>query len=146
MKNMSGFGEINLRRLQIFSQNHGRGNIVAWKKSRQRLFKVINGDAFFPLKVWPRDIVRNFWCKPMRDKQVFLLFIFFIGNGGSPMIIAEWIISSLFERPEKEIKRRLYQLSWINENRKKKEHIWYYFDLMQKRQMYLSGNEKNERQ
>ena len=142
---MSGFGEISLRELQFFSQNRTRGSIIAWKKDRHQLFEVINGDAFFPLKVWPRNIIRNFWCKPMRDKQVFSLFIFFIGNGGSPIIIAEWIISSLFGRPEKEIKKRLCQLSWINENRRNKEHIWYYFDLMHKRQLYLSGNVKCER-
>lgn len=136
------FGEFCFSELQKTSQKYNGGGYVVWKKERRMLYQIIEGDAFFPLKIWPRNVIRMFWCKPMRDKEAFAFFMFFVGNGGSPIIAAEWIISSLFGRSEKEIKKRLYQLCWINDNRRKKEHSWFYYNLVHRRHFYLSGDIK----
>ena len=32
--------------------------------------------------------------KPISDKDTFKLLLFFIGNGGSPDVIGEWIMTS----------------------------------------------------
>ena len=40
----------------------------------------LNGNAFFPLKLWPRDMQAGFWKKPMGDTETFKLALFFIGN------------------------------------------------------------------
>lgn len=35
-------------------------------QERTELFKVINGDAFFPIKTWQEDMRETFWQKPNR--------------------------------------------------------------------------------
>jgi len=59
---------------------------------RRELFKDINGNAFFPLKRWPKDIQSIFWRKPMGDMETFRLALFLIGNGCAPLLITEWIL------------------------------------------------------
>ena len=50
---------------------------------------------FFTLcKYAPRKYVTMFWKKPINDRETFELFLFFIGNGGSPRTIGEWILTS----------------------------------------------------
>ena len=139
---MAEYNGINFDELQNISKKYNTGSVTAWKINRQNLFQVINGNAFFPLKVWPKAITRAFWSKPLSDMQSFSFFVFFIGNGGSPYIAAEWIVSSLFGRPATQIRKSLYQINWINRNIQRKKHSWFYFDIMGKRQCYLSGNAK----
>ena len=50
-------------------------------EKRKELFKFINGDAFFPLSSWPRDMQLIFWKRPISDEESFKLLLFFIGNG-----------------------------------------------------------------
>lgn len=140
---MAEYDGIGFDELGKISKKYNAGSITAWKTKRTNLFEVINGDAFFPLKVWPKAMIRAFWCKPLSDIGVFSFFVFFIGNGGSPYVAAEWIVSSLFGMPATQIRKRLYQINWINRNRHKKAHAWFYFDIMAKRQCYLSGNAKS---
>ena len=53
----------------------------------KELFKFINGDAFFPLSCWQKDMQLIFWKKPMGDEESFKLLLFFIGNRvGSTLI------------------------------------------------------------
>ena len=51
-------------------------------QERKELYKFINGEAFFPLRSWPKDMQLIFWKKPMGDEESFKLLLFFIGNGG----------------------------------------------------------------
>ena len=58
---------------------------------RQRdLLKGLNGNTFFPLKLWPRDMQAVFWKKPMGDTKTFKLVLFFIGNGCALLLFTEW--------------------------------------------------------
>ena len=72
---------------------------------RLDLFNVINGDAFFPLQVWPQDMKRIFWSKPQSDLETFKLMLFAVGNGGSPFLISEWILLAQSWAPDKAEKR-----------------------------------------
>ena len=65
-------------------------------QERKELFKFINGDAFFPLSFWPKDMQLIFWKKPMGDEESFKLLLFFIGNGGGPTLISRWIMLAQF--------------------------------------------------
>ena len=61
---------------------------------RTFLLEYINGDIFYPINLWPMKLQSIFWNKPIGDKETFVLFLFFIGNGGSPHVITEWILTS----------------------------------------------------
>jgi len=55
---------------------------------RRELMKIIHGDAFFPLKSWPKEMKLFFWKKKtMKDEETFKLLLFLIGNGCSPDLI-----------------------------------------------------------
>ena len=53
-------------------------NIV---EKRRELYHLLNGDAFYPSKNWPKDTLSIFWKKPIGDLDTFKLMLFFIGNG-----------------------------------------------------------------
>ena len=59
---------------------------------RMDLLKDLNRNAFFPLKLWPRDMQTVFWKKPIRDTETFKLVLFFNGNGCAPQLYTEWIL------------------------------------------------------
>jgi len=63
---------------------------------RTKLFKVINGDAFFPWKEWPLVPRLCFWIKPLSDEVSFNMMLFLIGNGLDPRLAAEWVMLSQF--------------------------------------------------
>jgi len=59
---------------------------------RKETMTIIDGDAFFPLKSWPKDMKLIFWKKPMKDEETFKLVLFLIGNGCSPALTRRWIV------------------------------------------------------
>ena len=61
-------------------------------EERRQLTRVIDGDAFFPLKSWPKEMRLIFWRKPMGDTETFKLVLFLIGNGCEPTLIRRWIM------------------------------------------------------
>jgi len=63
---------------------------------RTKLFKFINGDAFFPLKEWPLALRLCFCTKPPSDEDSFKMMLFLIGNGLAPRLAAEWVMLSQF--------------------------------------------------
>ena len=65
-------------------------------EKRRDLLKIINGDMFYSISLWPRDIKRLFWNKPISDKDTFKLLIFFVENGCPPWLAEEWILTSTF--------------------------------------------------
>ena len=54
----------------------------------KELFTYINGEAFFPLSCWQKDMQLIFWKKSMGDEESFKLLLFFIGNGVRPTLIS----------------------------------------------------------
>ena len=53
----------------------------------RRKARIIDGDAFFPLKSWPKEMRLIFWRKPIGDTETFKLALFLIGNGCEPRLI-----------------------------------------------------------
>ena len=70
---------------------------ASWRERRHHLYATINGEAFFPLNTWPNNMKKVLWQRPMEDKDVFKFFVFFVGNGGSHFLAAEWVVSTLHQ-------------------------------------------------
>ena len=68
---------------------------------RRELFGIINGDAFFPLSSWPRDLRLAFWKKPFGDRETIKHMLFYLGNGCSTSLISRWILLSQTWAPDK---------------------------------------------
>ena len=47
---------------------------------RRELFGIINGDAFFPLSSWPRDLRLAFWKKPIGNRETFKTYAVLLGQ------------------------------------------------------------------
>ena len=120
----------------------GRGELV---HARKELFKVINGDAFFPLKSWPRDIQLIFWRKPMTDRETFKLVLFLLGNGCAPDLICQWVLTAQFWADSlKSAEKRARQVDFILNNADKKGNAWFYYDIDHQRLLWLNGLAKPE--
>ena len=61
-------------------------------EERRQLARLIDGDAFFPIKLWPKEMRLIFWKKPMGDTETFKLVLFLNGNGCEPNLIRRWIM------------------------------------------------------
>ena len=107
-------------------------------QERIELFKVINGDAFFPLKTWPEDMRKTFWNKPIGDVGTFKLMLFALGNGCSPNLMVRWILTSQIWSPEK-AEKRARQIDFILNNEDARRSQWFYFDLDHRKLLYLNG-------
>ena len=119
---------------------------ASWEEWRHRLYATINGDAFFPLNTWPPNMKTSFWQRPMKDKDVFKFFVFFVGNGGSHFLAAEWIVSTLHQTVAKQRLKRFYQLVWICRSMEHGTKNWFYYDIDRKRQLYLNGSFKLQKE
>jgi len=110
---------------------------------RRELFKDINGNAFFPLKRWPKDIQSIFWRKPMGDKETFRLALFLIGNGCAPLLITEWILLAQYwaESPQK-AEKRARQIDFVLGNADSRNGKWFYFDIDYNKLLLLNGKPK----
>ena len=51
-----------------------------FKNERLRLLRLINGDAFFSLKHWPKEMRILFYKKPHSDRETSLMIFFLIGK------------------------------------------------------------------
>ena len=107
------------------------------------LFKIINGDAFFPLKTWPEELQRAFWRKPVGDKETFKMMLFALGNGCPPFLMSKWILTSQTWAPGK-AEKRARQIDFILNNEDGKRSQWFYFDLDQRKLLYLNGLPRQE--
>ena len=105
---------------------------------RKELFEIINGDAFFPLSSWPRDLRLAFWKKPIGDTETFKLLLFCLGNGCSPPLISRWILLSQTWAPDK-AEKRARQLDFVLNNAEGKRGTWFYFDVDHNKLLYLNG-------
>ena len=93
-------------------------------EERSQLARVIDGDAFFPLKRWPKDMHLIFWKKTTGDTETLKLILFLLGNGCAPTLIAKWIMlaqqsgqSPSFNKAEK--RARHVDFAFINADTKK---------------------------
>lgn len=111
-------------------------------EKRLEIFQRINGDIFYPLDTWPTEYRLIFWNKPLSDRNTFKLILFLMGNGCSPWITYEWILTSTYWDRSKTTKRWA-QIKWINEKMEKHKNNWFYFDIFHNKHFYLNGNERN---
>ena len=109
---------------------------------RLDLFQLLNGDIFYPIKIWLREIQTLFWKKPTSDADTFKLLLFFIGNGCPPSMIANWILSSQHWGTYQKASKRARQIDFIIKNLPDKGNIWFYFDLHFNDWLYLNGKKR----
>ena len=94
--------------------------------NRLQLFNSFNGDAFYPLSVWPQEFKLIFWKKPISDKDTFKLFSFLVGKGCSPHghLISHWILTSQhWTRDKNWAEKRARQLDFLPSNIDNKSRI-----------------------
>ena len=110
---------------------------------RTMLFKIINGDAFFPLKEWPLALRLCFWTKPLSDEDSFKMMLFLLGNGLAPRLATKWVMLSQFwtrnhEKMEKQVRQAVFVLT----NLESKKNDWFYFDVIHRCLVYLGEDFK----
>ena len=110
---------------------------------RMELFKVIDGDAFFSMREWPASFRRDFWRKPIGDEGSFKLMLFLIGNGLEPKLASEWVmLSQYWTQDQEKMKKRARQVDFVVANLEAKKNVWFYFDIIHQRLVYLNGTFK----
>ena len=112
-------------------------------QERRRLFQLLNGDIFYPISTWPRDIKMLFWKKPIGETDTFKLLLFFLGNGCSPTIISQWILSSQHWAESKKVDKRTRQINYVIKNLTTKGHVWFYYDLHYEEWLFLNGQKRH---
>ena len=117
-------------------QHLSKKNIV---EKRRKLYHLLNGDAFYPSKNWPKDTLSIFWKKRIGDLDTFKIMLFFIGNGCSPQVISEWILSSQYWAEPTKWNKRKSQIDFIHSNINTKRHIRFYYDIRCNDWLYLNG-------
>lgn len=110
---------------------------------RRELLKDLNGNAFFSLKLWPKEMQAVFWKKPMGDKETFKLALFLIGNGCAPILFTEWILLAQYwaESPQK-AEKRARQIDFVVNNADSQNSKWFYFDIDYNKLLHLNGKPK----
>ena len=109
-------------------------------EERRQLTRVIDGDAFFPLKSWPKEMRLIFWRKPMGDTETFKLVLFLIGNGCEPTLIRRWImLAQHWADSTVKAEKRARQVDFVLNNAEQKSHLWFYFDVDYNKLLYLNG-------
>ena len=119
-----------------------RDNILA---RRRNTIARLDGDLINPIYQWPKYIRRIFFqsAYPIADTQTFTLYMFFMGNGVSPLVFCKWILSSIalkdWTRRDRLAEKRITQMKWIRDNVANNQHNWRYYDLDRRRILYLNG-------
>ena len=108
-------------------------------QKRRNLLTLLNGDAFYPLSTWPKDIRQLFWKKPIRETDTFKLMLFFLGNGCSKHLITEWILTSQHWTIIQKGIKRARQINFIINNLDSKANIWFYYDVHHATWLFLIG-------
>jgi len=112
-------------------------------EERTRLSKAIDGEAFPPLKSWPRDIRLMFWKKPPGDQETFKLVLFLLGNGCSPFLIRRWmVLAQYWASTTATAEKPCRQVDFIINNEDQKKDTWFYYDVHNQGLTYLNGQRK----
>lgn len=113
-------------------------------KERWEVWTALNGDAFFPVAAWPKDVRMAFYNKPMSDRQTFKLLVFCLGNGCSPYLIQRWILLTVaWKGNNTTAEKRARQVDFVLNNIDRKMATWFYFDISYGKLLYLNGLPKN---
>ena len=115
-------------------------------EKRRELYHLLNGNVFYASKNWPKDTLPIFWKKPIGDLNTFKLMLFFIGNGCSPHVISEWILSSLYWAESTKWDKRKHHIDFIYSNTDTKRHIWFYYDIDCNDWLHLNGLKRSKNQ
>ena len=108
---------------------------------RMSLFRLLDGELFYRMELWPAKMKMMFWKKPLSDRETFQVILFLFGNGCPLDLAQKWILSSTCWALEWQAKTRLFQVLSLysslagDENKSK----WYFFDLETRNYHYLSG-------
>ena len=110
---------------------------------RRELLTDINGNAFFSLKLWPKEMQALFWKKPIGHTETFKLALFLIGNGCAPILFTEWILLAQYwaESPQK-AEKRARQIDVVVNNADSQNNKWFYFDIDYNKLLHLNGKPK----
>ena len=93
-------------------------------EERRQLTRVFNGDAFFPLKSWPKEMRLIFWRKPLGDTETFKLVLFLIGNGCRPSLIRRWkMLAQHWAESTVKAEKRARQVDFVLINADQKSHL-----------------------
>jgi hypothetical protein len=113
-------------------------------KERLELFRLINGELFYPMREWPTSYKTMFWKKPHSDKSTFQILLFLLGNGCPPEIAQKWILSSMYWSTWGNAHKRGHQLLWLTKNIENPQYDkkWFYYDLHNRLYVYMNGHKK----
>ena len=79
---------------------------------------------------WPSKYQRMFWGEPITDNTAFQLFLFFVGNGGSPHITMEWFfLLQCWSNNKHAFVKRHNQLQWIVMHIDDKQSVWFTWSI-----------------
>ena len=110
---------------------------------RRKLLKDLNGNVFFTLKLWPKEMQAVFWKKPMGDMETFKLALFFINNGCAPILFTEWILlPQYWAESAQKAEKRARQIGFIVNNADIQNSKWFYFDTEYNKLLHLNGKPK----
>ena len=110
-------------------------------EERRQLTRLINGDAFFPLKSWPKETRLIFWeKKPMAYTETFKLVLFLIGNSCEPSLIRRWtMLARHWAESTTKAEKRARQVDFVLNNADQNSHLRFYFDIDYNKLLYLNG-------
>ena len=107
---------------------------------RIELLRLLDGDVFYSMRIWPRSIERTYvmWK--------YLSCCYFFGNGCPPTFISKWILLSQYWCfSQEKCLKRARQIQFIVDNIDRNGSKWYYFDILVGRLLYMNGTVKNNR-
>ncbi|CAB4002464.1 Hypothetical predicted protein [Paramuricea clavata] len=111
------------------------------REKRLEIVSLLDGDVFYNIDSWPKELRLILWKKPLSDKETCKLILFLVGNGCPPLIAYKWIITSTYWGREK-TRKRWEQIRWINLNMERNMHYWFYYDMFHSKHLYLNGDER----
>lgn len=132
------WGDIPFTRFENYTIHSSYHQIV---EKRLQLSRLIDGNAFYNIPSWPKEMTTIFWKKPLQDLDTFKLTLFLLGNGCSPHLTYEWIVTSTFWNKTK-TKKRSMQVKWILQTMEENSTKWFYYDLHFEKYLYLNGKER----
>ena len=121
--------------------------VLEWRRKELRR---MDRDIFFKFHKWPRYMRRIYFQNafPHGDAQTFQLMPFLVGNGLSFYRAAKWVLSShvlvKLERRDRLARRRIAQIKWIRQHFDQRLNHWRYFDIDERRIVYLIGSIYNQ--
>ena len=109
-------------------------------EERRQLTRLINGDAFLPLKSRPKETRLISWKKPMAYTETFKLVLFLIGNGCEPSLIRRWtMLAQHWAESTTKAEKRARHVDFVLNNADQNSHLRFYFDVDYNKLLYLNG-------